>query len=416
MKQELIRRLINVTLRGLSMASRFILIFAAAKLLTPAEVGLFGLMLATVSLSVLIIGADYYTYAQRELLARPPELWSYVIQHQAKAQGMLYIFLVPAQAFIFIGGWMDWRYAIWFFVLLIFEHIAQELNRLLVAMHKQLIASWVLFVRMGSWVLVIIPLMYYYPGLRSLESLYFAWLIGVVLAIVIGLFAVAKAVPIWKSYPFDKKWIKQGFKVGGLFLIATICFKGLLTFDRFAVEAFSNLEVLGVYVLYIGIVMGLYNFLDPAVFSFLYPRMLQHYQAGNMQAYNKSFRELIWSTFIISVILAVFIWFSMPVIINWLDKAIYSSEIQVLSMLIAAGFLYAIGMIPHYALYAMKRDRWIVTAHISALIIFFLSLVLISVESAIETVAIALLSAFGWMLLIKLIGLNVTRLKMSLKV
>lgn len=413
MKQELIRRLFNVMLRGLSMASRFVLIFAIAKLLTPAEVGLFGLMLATVSLSVLIIGADYYTYAQRELLARPAESWSFVIQHQAKAQVLLYLLLLPAQIIIFIGGWMDWQFAFWFFALLIFEHVAQEINRLLVAMHKQIVASLVLFFRMGSWVLVIIPLMYFYPGLRNLESLYLAWLIGVMMAIVIGGLVVVKSIPVWKWYPFDKKWIKQGFKVGGLFLVATICFKGLLTFDRYAVEAFSSIEVLGVYVLYIGVVMGLYSFLDPAVFSFLYPRMLQAYQAGNMQIYNKSFKELMWSTLVISLMLAVFIWFSIPFIVNWLDKSIYSSEIEALSILIGAGFLYAISMIPHYALYAMKSDRWIVTAHISALIVFFLSIALIRVESAIETVAIALVIAFGWMLLIKLIGLNATQLKMS---
>lgn len=397
------------------MASRFVLIFAVAKFLTPAQVGLFGLMLATVSLSVLIIGADFYTYAQRELLKRPPELWSFVIQHQAKAQCLLYILLVPAQAIVFIGGWMEWQYAGWFFLLLIFEHIAQELNRLLVAMHKQLIASWVLFVRMGSWVLVIIPLMHYYPSFRTLETLYLAWLIGGGLAIIIGCFAVVKSVPIWKSYSIDRKWLKQGFKVAGLFLIATICLKSLLTFDRYAVEAFSNLEHLGVYVFYIGIVMGVYNFLDPAVFSFLYPRMLEHYQVGNIQAYNKSFKELIWSTLIISVMLALFIWSTMPIVIDWLDKPIYSSELQTLDILICAGFIYAISMIPHYALYAMKRDRWIVAAHISALIIFFLSLVWFRVESAIETVGIAISFAFGWMLLIKLIGLNATRIKVIRK-
>ena len=415
MKKELTTRLANVGLRGLSMASRFILIFAIAKILSPQEVGLFGLMLATVSLSVLIIGADYYTYAQRELLARRPEHWSFVIQHQTIAQGLIYTILLPAQAIIFIGGWMDWQYAIWFFLLLIFEHIAQEINRLLVAMHKQLLASWILFIRMGSWVVVIIPLMVFFPELQNLESLYIAWLAGVLLAILWGLWFIRINVPIWKKYPLDKSWIKQGFKVGGLFLLATICFKGLQTFDRYAVENLSNLDMLGVYVFYIGIVMGLFNFLDPAVFSFLYPRMLQSYQVGKMNEYSKTFKELIWSTTLISILLAGFIWLFMPYIVGWIDKPMYEQNLASLNMLILAGVLYALSMIPHYALYAKRKDKSIVFSHLSALVLFFVSLIFVNLDTAIQTVGLALSIAFGWMLILKTVALQLSNQTVEFK-
>jgi hypothetical protein len=216
-RKEFTTRILNILLRGLSMGSRFVLIFAVAKLLEPAEVGLFGLMLATVSFSVLIVGADYYTYAQRELLASPPEHWSFVIQHQIKAQFILYGILLPAQLLIFVFGLMDWQYAMWFFVLLLTEHIAQEMNRLLVAMHKQILASWVLFVRLGSWVIVVIPLMYIYPRYQSLEVLYVAWLIGSLSAIVLGFIVIKHSLPNWQPVKTDYAWLKKGFKVGGLF-------------------------------------------------------------------------------------------------------------------------------------------------------------------------------------------------------
>lgn len=404
MKKELITRLLNVALRGLSMGSRLILIFALAKYLTPAELGLFGLMLATVSFSVLVVGADYYTYSQRELLARPPEKWHFVIQHQIKAQFLLYAILLPAQLLIFLFGLMDWQYALWFFALLLLEHIAQEINRLLVAMHRQLAASWVLFIRMGSWVLVVIPLMFFFEEYRTLTSIYTAWMIGSALAILIGLYKIRQTLPIWEKVQVDYSWLKKGFKVGGLFLLATLCFKGLLTFDRYAVEALSSLETLGVYVFYIGIVMGAYNFLDPAVFSFLYPRMLQSYQMKEKDRYQKTFKELTLSTVLISILLAAVIWFVTPLLIQWVDKPIYSTYINSLGLLIAAGFVYAIGYVPHYALYAMKSDRWIVASHVTALIMFFVSLALFKLDNGIETVALALLLAFSCMAMLKLVG------------
>jgi len=403
-KKELITRLLNIALRGLSMGSRLILIFALAKYLTPAEVGLFGLMLATVSFSVLIVGADYYTYSQRELLARPKEEWSFVIQHQMKAQFLLYAVLLPLQLVVFVFGLMDWKYALWFFALLLLEHVAQEINRLLVAMHRQLAASGILFIRMGSWVLVVIPLMFFFEEYRTLTSIYTAWMIGSALAILIGLYKIRQTLPIWEKVQVDYSWLKKGFKVGGLFLLATLCFKGLLTFDRYAVEALSSLETLGVYVFYIGIVMGAYNFLDPAVFSFLYPRMLQSYQMKEKDRYQKTFKELTLSTVLISILLAAVIWFVTPLLIQWVDKPIYSTYINSLGLLIAAGFVYAIGYVPHYALYAMKSDRWIVASHVTALIMFFVSLALFKLDNGIETVALALLLAFSCMAMLKLVG------------
>lgn len=404
MKSELITRALNIALRGLSMGCRLLLIFVLAKILTPAELGLFGLMLATISLSVLIVGADYYTYAHREMLARPVEKWSFVIQHQIKAQFLLYIVLIPAQIFIFIFGLMEWKYALWFFTLLILEHIAQELNRLLVVMHKQLVASWVLFIRMGSWVLVVLPLMYYAEEYRDLSVLYTAWIIGSSVAIVVAVYSVRQVLPVWEKIKTDYAWLKKGFKIGGMFLLATICFKGLLTFDRYIIEALSSIEVLGVYVFYMAIVFGAYSFLEPAVFSFLYPRMLQSYQMKDFHTYHKIFKELVLSTIIISGLLAMVIWYTMPIIIDWVDKSIYYEYLDSLGLLIAAGFVYAVSHIPHYALYAMKKDKWIIISHITALIIFFVSIVLFRLNTGIDTVALALLLAFSWMVTIKTIG------------
>lgn len=391
------------------MGSRFLLIFVLAILLEPAELGLFGLMLATVSFSILVIGADYYIYSQRELLARPPEQWSFVIQHQIKAQVILYGVLLPLQLLIFLFGFLDWQYAAWYFVLLITEHIAQEINRLLVAMHKQLIASWVLFIRWGSWVFVIVPVMYFSPEMRNLQALYMAWLVGGLFAILVGITAIHKVLPNWQKSATDIKWLNQGFKVGGLFLLSTLCFKGLLTFDRYVVEALSSTEILGVYVFYIGLVVGAYAVLDPAVFSFVYPRMLQSYQMQDKQNYQKAYKELVILTVSISVALAIFIWGVAPYIINWVDRPIYTEYLGDFSTLILVGFVFSVGYIPHYALYAMKGDKWIVLAHISSLMVFFFMLWGLQFENGIQTVGVALLAAFAWMVLIKTIGYVYTK-------
>lgn len=255
----------NVALRMLASGSRFVLIIVLARFLEPAQIGLYGLFAATVGFSVLAIGGDYYTYSQRELITSPRERWSFVLQHQALATGLLYLLLLPPQWLIFGLDLLPTDLLFWFFGLLVVEHVAQEFNRLLVAMHRPLTASWVLFLRLGAWVWILLPILWFEPATRDLTTVFLAWLLGALLAILVGLRLIWQEAAPWRAYPIDRAWLTRGFKVGLLFLTATLCLKALTTLDRYVVDHLVGTDLLGVYVLYIGISMALMSVLDPAI-------------------------------------------------------------------------------------------------------------------------------------------------------
>lgn len=386
------------------MVSRFFLIFALAKLLTSTELGQFGLMVSTVMFCVLIVGADFYTYSQRELLARGPEGWSFVIQQQIKAQQFLYFIFLPLVLGVFIFGLMDWQYAGWLLLLLLLEHIAQEINRLLIAMQKQLLASLILFVRTGLWVLIIIPMMYFNDNLKTLNTVFISWGCGVFIAIILGVVSIRQVLPKWEKVSLDRKWIKRGLQVGSIFLISTLCMMGLLTFDRYFIESLTSTNILGVYVFYMGLVMGGFNILEPAVFSFLYPKMLASYKNNEKKEYKAHAKELVWSTMLVSLLIAFALLALAPTIVNWIGEPIYTMYLDILPILISVGFVYTIGYIPHYILYAKRGDKWIVTAHISAMIIFLGSVKWGYLGEGIRLVGFSLLIAFIWMFIIKTLG------------
>ncbi len=385
----------------MGMGSRFVLLILLAKLLDPADVGLFGLFVATVSFSMLVIGGDYYTYSQRELLSRPREEWSFVLQHQAVATGLLYIFLLPSQLLLFWFELLPGELLIWFFALLIVEHIAQEINRLLVAMQHPLIASWVLFIRMGAWVWVVLPIMWIIPEAQSLHTVFIAWLPGALLAIFIGAIVIYREISPWRRWPLDRTWIRRGFTVGMLFLLATICFKALLTVDRYVVEHLVGVDMLGVYVLYIGIAMTVVNFLDPAVFSFLYPRIVSAYRQGDLPLYQKLMREMTWSTIGVSLILVIILAAIAPFMLEWIGRAVYAEHLPLLWLLLAVAVTYAVAMIPHWGLYARGADRSIVFAHISSLVVFCIAVILLAKHAPFMATAYGLLAAFTWIGIIK---------------
>lgn len=145
-----ILRLTNVGLRTLSMGSKFALVIVMARLMDPSEIGLYGLFTATLALSMIMMGGDFYSYSQRELLGATKSRWSFVLQHQLIAILILYIVLLPAQFLIFGFKLLPWHWVVWYFALLVLEHVAQEITRLLVAMQKQLWASLILFIRSGN--------------------------------------------------------------------------------------------------------------------------------------------------------------------------------------------------------------------------------------------------------------------------
>lgn len=397
MSEELLKRLLNVALRSLSLGSRFALLFVLARLLTSAELGLYGLVVVTVSFSVLVLGGDYYTYSHRELMSRPREQWSFVLQHQVLAVALLYVVLLPLQGLVFGFGLLPCSVAIWFFTLLVVEHLAQELNRLLVAMQMPLTASWVLFVRSGLWVWVVVPLMWNISALQNLETIFLAWFVGSLLAVLLGVGAVWRAIPNWQWWRIDWAWLRTGYRKGLMFLTATMCFRTLFTADRYILEHFAGADMLGAYVLYCGMAMAIVNFMDPAIFSFLYPRLVSAWRQGHYVTYRRVLKELTISAVLASFCLAAACALLAPWVLRWTGRDIYLAQQPLLWVLLAVAVLYGIGMVPHYGLYARGADRSIMFAHISSLVVFVVLVALMITYSSLYAVPLALIGAFLWM-------------------
>ena len=396
LKQQM-PRIANMGLRALATGSKFLLLFGLAKLLQPSEVGEYGLFAATIGFSMLIIGGDYYTYSQRELLSLPKKEWSFVLQHQLIATGLIYLVFLPIQGLWFTFGMLPSSLLQWFFSLLVAEHIAQEINRLLVAMHRPLMASWVLFLRMGLWVWVLLPIMWLYPQTQNLSTVYTAWLVGVLMAIVTGLLVIYRDISPLKWWPTDMAWIIKGFRTAALFLTATMCFKALLTADRYIVEYLAGSELLGVYVLYIGIAMAVTSFMDSAVFSFLYPKLVRAYRQNASKDYQKVMKELQWSVIGFGTLLGFGVIILAPVVLGWLGRPLYLEHTPMLWLLLLMALIYNIAMIPHYGLYAKGDDRGIVIAHVSSLAVFALGTIITAPLAPLLAAPVGLICAFSWM-------------------
>lgn len=388
-------RLLNIGLRSATLGSRFLFIFLLAKYLDPASVGYYGLFTATVGYALYFVGLDFYTYVTREILKTPNEQRGRLLKDQAALSGVLYLVLLPfALVFLHQSGWPG-HLAWWFFPILLLEHFNQEMSRLLVALSEQITASLLLFVRQGTWAIAIVALMTLDPKSRHLDAVMALWACAGVSAAALGIWKLNQLqMGGWRA-PTDWNWIKKGIAVSTAFLVATLALRGFQTLDRYWLEALGGIEIVGAYVLFLGVAGTLMVFLDAGVVAYAYPALIQHSHRQESDAVRAKVRNMFFQTLALSVAFGIVSWLLLPYLLGWINKPAYTNALGLYPWLLMATIINAIGMAPHYALYARGRDKPIIYSHLTALPVFALATWAFSKNHGAQAVPIGLNISFA---------------------
>lgn len=394
-------RLINIALRGITLASKFFLIFFLARFLDPIELGLFGLLTATIGYAIYLLGLDFYTFTTRELLKCDRSGWGGLLKNQGALSLVLYLVFLPLLSLIFMKDMLPWHVAGWFFALLVLEHSTQELGRFFITISEQLLASVILFLRSGVWAVAITALMFIKPEARSLDFVLGAWTAGGFIALLLGVYWLkCLGIAGWHK-EINWIWIWKGLKVAIPLLLATLAIRGVFTLDRYWFGSLAGLDILGVYVLYMGICNALMSFLDAGVFAFIYPGLISSYAKQDSFTFRKGVRNMLIQTFILTTSFALIATSLIGPLLDWLNKPLYLEHQDLFQWILLATLLYAVGMVPHFALYAQGKDRPIIHSHIASLICFITVTWLGSTHWPYLAVPIGLCTTFALILLWK---------------
>ncbi len=383
----------NLGLRGGGLVGKFLLIFFLARVLRPEELGVYGLITATVGYALFFLGLDFYTYAGRSMLHAEQKTWPSMLRDQGVLFACSYVVVILLLGLLFMAGLLPVEYALVFYVLLTVEHFSQELVRLLVIIGKPLSAGVLMFFRMGAWCYVLVAA--YLGGLTAIElnTVLWSWVLADAVALAGSIWLLRKLPWSELSPRIDWGWIRQGLRVSVFFLVGTFALRAVFTLDRYLVEEFVGREMLGVYTLYFGICNSLISFVDAAVFSFRYPRLVSLYKTGERQAFESARRAFRQQTLIAVAALALSAALLVVPVLKWIGKPLYLQHLPVFYLLLATSALFVIGHIPHYALYAMGRDRSIVGTHLGGFVVFVGLGLLLGPGHGLAGVVIAMLAA-----------------------
>ncbi|WP_373515398.1 lipopolysaccharide biosynthesis protein [Persicitalea sp.] len=395
--------LFNIAVRGLTIVSKFILIMYMARVLPTKDLGIYGLFVSTVTYSLYLVGMDYYNYVVRELLMLPESEWAWLIRDQFVFYLITYSIIFPLLLLIFWGDLLPWNLIGWFFAILVFEHLSQEIYRILIALHRPVLANLLSFFRLGAWVYAVMAVYLFTSFPKSLEVIWAGWLLGGGTCILIGGIALKRAVD-WtaiRSKPINWLAMWKGYRTATQYLVATISLQAIYTADRYILKAFTSVAEVGVYSFFMSISMSIQSFLDAGVMIFSAPGVIKSYQSGDMVEYRKQKKKMRNSVLMWLLILSLGVIVIISPLLRYIGKEEFLLNLNSFYWLVAATCLMALSNLPHYSLYARRKDRGLVRISVASTVIFVLAAFLFTPIWGMAGLAASLTFAMGLLFVMK---------------
>ncbi|MAI33819.1 MAG: hypothetical protein CMM07_19390 [Rhodopirellula sp.] len=385
-------RLLNLSLRALTLAVKFAFILSLAVFLPPEKVGLYGLITVTVFYSIYFVGFEFYTYSTRDMVARPTAEWSGLLTSQLVFFSLMYLVVLPASSILFVMGMLPWAVMASFVCLVVLEHLSTELMRLLIAIEKPLLATLIIFIKQALWAICFTFAMWLDPEFRNISDLLLFWIIGAFSSILVGVWPLLKLNWAGAFSRLDWRWVKAGVTIAVPLLLSSVAVRSLFTFDRYAFEALNGLALLGAYSVYMGVASAMLSFMESGVFVFYYPRMMKAYKENNISEFQAFYRKLARQSILWLSVLTAGAGLAGIVIFPLLEERVYAANLPLFAGVVIAMAIFIIGYIFQYGLYTTTRDGSIIAANVVGLIVAALTLFILAPHSEYWAVTVAMIA------------------------
>ncbi|MBQ0735326.1 oligosaccharide flippase family protein [Aquimarina celericrescens] len=356
----------NLLLRGLSMGAKFLLSIYIIKFLGIKELGVFGVFQSTVTILLIIVGLDFYSFNTRKIIEHPSLLSDY-IRNQAVLHLVTYCIILPFTVIIFYQDIIAFKYLRYFFFILVFEHLSQEMFRLLVALRRSIIANIVFFIRTGIWVFILVCLGYLSPSYNTLELVFKFWLSGSILSLLIGVIYLQKEYALKWFGKIDLELIKNGVTIAFPFFLGSICYKIIEFSGRYFIDFWFSKEEVGVYTFFSGIANTLFVALYSSFIIIEAPKLIKSKTEG-YEAFQTKLKFFKKGVIRIALLLLVLANIAIYPLLIFLDKQKLFDSIEVFWIMSVSITMWSFSYVYHYALYTYHFDKRILIATLVACI------------------------------------------------
>jgi O-antigen/teichoic acid export membrane protein len=358
-KEYIFSRFINLFLRATSMFAKFLIIVYIGKYLGADALGEYGLFFSTITIAIFFLGMDFYTFNTREIIKHEHNYRFKLIRDQWIFHLLNYIVILPLLLVVFFFDIIPYKYLFIFYLLLVLEHMSQELYRLYTTLGMPIFANILLFFRTSLWVYIITILWVYdMENIKNLYSIYVAWVIGAFISVVIGF------IYLFKLYDkndlktkIDWQWVIKGFKISMPFFASTIAFKVIGFTDRYMIDYYMTKNDVGVYTFLSSIANTTQTIVFTVVIMVYYPKLIELYQKNKYIDFEIISRKFLLEVIIYSFAVIIIIIIIINPILIYMNRVEFSQSITVLWILLFGALVINVSFVFHYILFAKQLDK-----------------------------------------------------------
>jgi len=317
--------------------------------------GEYSLLLTTITIMTLIVGLDFYVYSNRYLIKNRSKtefsILNQFVFHLLSYSVLFLIFLILNYFDVYSK-----YFTILILILIILEHIGTEFFRIFIALEKALIANILLFLRTGTWPLILIYQLLFTDIEITIKSVVLYWVLASVLTVVISFLFIFKELRSLK-FNINKKWIMKGLNVGIIFFSATIGQKIIEYSDRYIIDSIMGAKSLGIYTFY----FQLANLANVAIFtiiiSFLYPRIIHFIELKDRKNTFASLKKLQNKSVLFIITYAIIITTVLPYLLELIGKPELENHKIILVLFLLGNLFINLSLGYHYLLMGLEKDK-----------------------------------------------------------
>jgi O-antigen/teichoic acid export membrane protein len=360
---------LSVFLRLAGAGSKFILFFYLARHISPESLGLLGIIFAVLAIGVQLTGAEVHYINSRDIASGSKESAAAIIRAQLILHCISYFLALPLLALAFHAGALPWTYFILVALLLISEHIGQELIRFLQFTLRPVLGALVIFVRSGLWVFFLIYLVEAQGLALTPLTILQVWFFFSSLAVLLGCYLVrdyllARTV----KWLFSPHWVIETLSKAAPFLITAGCFTIAQHLDRFVLNFQIGQASVGIFFFMASMASALHILVTFAVGVFYGPLAIRAFRKEGLEEYQQIKRVFIRKTiaygvagFILGVIL-------MAPALSLIGREDYLQYEHVFYLMLISNAVMLGSDITNLDLYVRGMDHEIMLAAISGLV------------------------------------------------
>ncbi|HET8810833.1 MAG TPA: polysaccharide biosynthesis C-terminal domain-containing protein [Flavobacteriaceae bacterium] len=352
--------------RMAAMAAKFAVFVFLSKYFGEVVYGVYTLIATTITVSIFVLGLDFYNFMIRDLLLKKKETASKI--------GSAFILYLIIYLLFFMLGYVAFKQIDYFsdhtpliLLICITEHFHQEIYRLLLAFKKVLSANWFLFFRVAGWTLSIVALILWSGWEITLKTVLMVWGGFNVGALFLVFLVFCREIrPSIFSMKIKKDWLLKGLKISMVFYTATLALKTIEYSNRYIVEGILGEASAGIFSFYSNFAMLVSLYVSTLVVSYEIPGLIESSLTSDFKQKLSSYKKLLFSHSLIASLVSLLVVY--PVLL-WQGKESFANFWPLAILLTFGMFLMNISLVYHAYLYIKHRERKILEITIIAGII-----------------------------------------------